>query len=479
MIMGFPKNDFADIGRMENHMAFINEAPKQVPVIYEADICVVGGSATGVFAAVRAARLGAKVVIVECQNSFGGVASNGLVGLWHTFLSTDGKKQVISGLTEETLGRMDETDHTVYGADDGKSHVFNPVELKCELDTMLQECGVKIYLHTYYAGIVTDGKDIQAIFVENKDGRGAIKAKFFIDATGDGDLCRDLKIERFENEHMQPPSYVFLHQGDDKIIVDRCQIVGSDPVTHLLNEHCEEFDIERDWGWAVKIPGHYKMKMRANTHVFNVNCAKAEDLTYAEIKGREKMRKVNKLLRKYGDPNETYSLISDCSYIGIRDTYHYKTTYQANALDLLMGQNYDDCILRGTYNVDAHHDKEGIKFLRLDGTYSVEDSYGNIREGNWRAEQGLPTDGPMPTFYQLPFKAIVQDNYSNLIAAGRMINADSSAFGALRVMVNLNQIGEAAGVAAYLAIHQNKKIQDVCGVEVAKTMSAGGSANLG
>ena len=100
-------------------MAFINEAPKQVPVIYEADICVVGGSATGVFAAVRAARLGAKVVIVECQNSFGGVASNGLVGLWHTFLSTDGKTQVISGLTEETLGRMDKIDHTIYGADDG------------------------------------------------------------------------------------------------------------------------------------------------------------------------------------------------------------------------------------------------------------------------------------------------------------------------------------------------------------------------
>ena len=177
-------------------MLFVNEAPRQIPVIHEADVCVVGGSATGVFAAVRAARLGAKVVIVECQNSFGGVASNGLVGLWHTFLSTDGKKQVISGLTEETLGRMDETDHTVYGADDGKSHVFNPVELKCELDTMLQECGVKIYLHTYYAGIVTDGNDIQAIFVENKDGRGAIKAKFFIDATGDGDLCRDEKVKR-------------------------------------------------------------------------------------------------------------------------------------------------------------------------------------------------------------------------------------------------------------------------------------------
>ena len=78
-------------------MAFINEAPKQVPVIYEADVCVVGGSATGVFAAVRAARLGAKVVIVECQNSFGGVATNGLVAVWHSFRCTENKIQTIAG----------------------------------------------------------------------------------------------------------------------------------------------------------------------------------------------------------------------------------------------------------------------------------------------------------------------------------------------------------------------------------------------
>ena len=457
-------------------MAFIQEAPKQVPVIYEADVCVVGGSATGVFAAVRAARLGAKVVIVEQQNSFGGVATNGLVTIWHSLYCTENKIQTISGLTEEVLGRLDPIDFRV---DDQFSNFFNPTELKCILDDILVEQNVKIYLHTYYAGVSVDGDDIKAIFVENKDGRGAIKAKFFIDATGDGDLCRDLGVKRFENESMQPPTYVFLHQGDDSEIVRNCKIIGSDAVTHLLNEHIDEYGIQRDWGWATPIPGIKNIKMRANTHVFNVHCGKADDLTKAEMEGRRKMRIINDLLRKYGDPNETYSLIGDCSYIGIRDTYHYSTVHQANSFDLLTGKSYDDCILRGTYNVDAHNDKDGIKFMKLNGTYSIEDSFGNIREGNWRAEQGLPTDIPMPTFYQLPFKTLVQEKYHNVIAAGRMINADASAFGALRVMVNLNQIGEAAGVAAYLAVHQNKTVQEIDGVEVAKTLSAGGSANLG
>jgi len=462
-------------------MSFINVPSKKVPVIYEADVCVVGGSCTGVFAAVRAARLGAKVVIVERLNSFGGVAANGLVSVWHTFFDTEGKRQVISGLTEELLGRMDVMDHRI-GTDrcpDSDSHFFNPIELKCELDRLLDEEKVKIYLHTYYAGLSCDGDVIDAVFVENKDGRGAIKAKFFIDATGDGDLCRDLGIERYTNSTLQPPSYVFLMQGSDGYDWRVGFENGLDPVTHLMNTHAEEFDVEPDWGWTASLPGIDNILMRANTHVFGVNCASADDLTKAEIVGREKMRKVKALLRKYGIPGERYSMVNDCSCIGIRDTYHYKTLHQANSMDLMVGKSYDDCILRGTYSIDFHTADGGLLYIKLDGSYTVEDSTGVIKVGNWREDNGLPADAPIPTFYQLPFKTIVGEKYKNFIAAGRMMNADESAFGALRVMVNLNQIGEAAGVAAYLAVHQNKSVQELDGVEVARTLAKGGSANLG
>lgn len=63
---------------------------KQLPVIDEVDICVVGGSCTGVFAAVRAARLGATVAVVEKQNGFGGVATSSLVNIWHSLYDTEG-----------------------------------------------------------------------------------------------------------------------------------------------------------------------------------------------------------------------------------------------------------------------------------------------------------------------------------------------------------------------------------------------------
>ena len=65
-----------------------------------------GGSCTGVFAAVRAARLGAKVAIVEQANGCGGVAVNGLVNVWHSFMDAEFKRQIIGGMSQEVVERL-------------------------------------------------------------------------------------------------------------------------------------------------------------------------------------------------------------------------------------------------------------------------------------------------------------------------------------------------------------------------------------
>ena len=67
-------------------MTMIWESARQIPVWDEVDVCVVGGSCTGAFAAIRAARMGLKVVLVENQGRLGGTATAGLVYIWHTLL---------------------------------------------------------------------------------------------------------------------------------------------------------------------------------------------------------------------------------------------------------------------------------------------------------------------------------------------------------------------------------------------------------
>ena len=88
------------------------------------------------------------------------------------------------------------------------------------------------------------------------------------------------------------------------------------------------------------------------------------------------------------------------------------------------------------------------------------------------------TDNQFAEYYQVPFKSLVQRKFSNLIMAGRMINSDPDAFGAVRVMVNLNQIGEAAGTAAYLAINSEADVWDIDTKKLRDTMKLGGSIML-
>jgi hypothetical protein len=162
------------------------------------------------------------------------------------------------------------------------------------------------------------------------------------------------------------------------------------------------------------------------------------------------------------------------SILGIRETVHYESDYQCKGDELLRGTVFEDAVAYGTYRVDIHHAAgAGITFRSLDGWESVHKDRNSppIRR-RWRDDNGYTL------YYQIPFRTLVQHKVSNFIAAGRMINADPGAFGAIRVMVNLNQLGEAAGVAAYWAIQNGKPIWETDAVKLRALLAAGGSASL-
>jgi flavin-dependent dehydrogenase len=138
----------------------IFEDKKEIQVLDEADICVLGGGTTGVMAAVRAARLGARVIIIEQQGNFGGNGTSGLVSVWHTMKDFDFKNQIISGLSEEIIKRLEKRDAIRINDPSSATHIsrmsristyfFNAQELKIELDNLLIESRVIMYLHTFF-----------------------------------------------------------------------------------------------------------------------------------------------------------------------------------------------------------------------------------------------------------------------------------------------------------------------------------------
>ena len=152
-------------------MNFVTEPQRQVPVIYECDLVVVGGSCTGLFAAVRAARLGLRVALVEASGRLGGVACNGLVNIWHSLYDICDEKQIISGLTEEMVNLLAAHGDAVVSKSESSAIRFNSEVLCCELDVLAKQNNIRLFLHTYYASLVKNGDRVDAVLVESKDGR--------------------------------------------------------------------------------------------------------------------------------------------------------------------------------------------------------------------------------------------------------------------------------------------------------------------
>jgi hypothetical protein len=442
------------------------EPARDIPIWHEADVCILGGSCTGVFAAIRAARLGAKVVLVEKANCFGGVATLSLVCVWHSLYDTQGERQIIGGLTQETIERLDK--HGVLKrnkkSDPSVGFTFNPEELKIELDEMVMENGITPMLHTAFCAPFIEGGQLTAVIVENKSGRGAIRAKTFVDATGDADLAARLELETYFSSHLQPSTTCAVFSGWNTLDFD------GKHYGEILRQHCAEFDLPEGFAWGAPVPGSENF-MLAATRIYGANPANAEDLTRLEIEGRRQVRAIQNIFRKASTHNRL-SLAALPSRAGLRESRHVRCSYQLTGDDVLYGKRFEDAIANGSYRVDIHHqDKPGITLRYLDGTETYNRPGYAAEVGRWRDETSTN-----PTFYQVPLRSLVpQGPFDNVVVAGRMFDADSLAHAAVRVMVNMNQTGEAAGVAAFLALDEGIGVKQVEAHKVREMLAAGGS----
>src|SRR5918994_642050 len=145
---------------------------RELPVSREADVLVIGGGPAGIGAGVAAARTGARTVLVERYGFLGGNATASLVGPFMTSFSNDGKRQIIGGVFDELVRRMEAVGGAIHpervrgGSAEsgfmqfGHDHVtpFNPEVLKVVAADMVVEAGASLVLHTSFVDpIVEDG----------------------------------------------------------------------------------------------------------------------------------------------------------------------------------------------------------------------------------------------------------------------------------------------------------------------------------
>jgi len=447
----------------------VREEARDVRVAYECDICVVGGSCTGVFAAVAAARLGAKVALIEQNGFFGGVATASLVNIWHSLYNTTGDRQIIAGLTSEVVERMCKRRAAVIGGSDNPSKyiTLNTEVLKIELDDLVTEAGVRPFLHAWFAAPVVEGGRITAAIIEDKSGRRAIRASFFIDASGDADVACRAGFECYRHLAIQPPTTCAIIRGLKAAGKRHPDFAVGKAVFDSMYPNA----LKKGFLWSAESPFGIDETMVAGTRVPEIDASDADQLTRAEIEGRRQVRDMCDILRDHFLDENLHPLVALPAKIGVRDSRHVKCRYGLSEQEVLNGVRFDDAIANGSYRVDVHYnDRPGIIFRYLDGqeVHVFEDGRKEVRR--WRDESGVS-----PTFYQVPYRCLVPQNSKNLLVAGRALDADRGAYGAVRVMVNCNQMGQAAGVAACAALQSNVDVADVNVAQLRKALAQQGA----
>ena len=160
---------------------------RELPILHQTDVLVVGGGSAGVVAAIAARRAGANVTLVERYGHFGGLWTGGLVVLILGHI-VKGGKQVCQGIGEEMMRRMDKLDGAIIDRRPGVNPTVDAEAAKYVMVEMIEEAGVDVFLHCWGVDAIVTGNTVRGVVFESKSGRQAILAKAVVDATGDGDL---------------------------------------------------------------------------------------------------------------------------------------------------------------------------------------------------------------------------------------------------------------------------------------------------
>ncbi len=430
---------------------FIHEPARRTPVIARCDVAVLGGGPAGVCAAAAAARMGKRVVLVEHYGFLGGVATAANVTIWHSLYGTDRQTRIIGGIPEEIIRNL-ASQRAIYNqAKDGETGpwVVCTETTKLVLDDLVVHSGVKLLLHTKLVDVIhQDGRAVAAL-VESKSGRHAIEADVFIDCTGDADLVRRAGVATQlggEQGQCQPPSLCF-RVGN----VDAEKIKNVDAQAELFKQPMDYNGQPYPcFFWSSVGVFDKTERMLSAVRIPHVNAADTWDLTRAEVHGRYQLRWVLAQLMNLEGWRDIH-LRDIATQIGVRESHRILADHQLTRDEVNTGHAFEDTIAQGTYPIDIHTpDGPGIAFEYLNGkTYEILSNQ-ERRMGRW---DGQPEDAPLrdTLCWRAPFRSLIPRGLTNVLAAGRCIGADHRAAGAIRVMINAMQFGQAAGTAAAMA----------------------------
>lgn len=379
-------------------MKKIDFRASDVRVVYEADVVVIGGGPAGFAAAVAAARKGLNVLLIERYGYMGGLCSGGLV------LTVPEGGNVFRDEFEARLIDMNaavtncKSPVWEWSSWDGETYKYLCIK-------MCEEAGVNMLFHSWCIGVNKDGDKIERIFLLSKAGITAVKAKMFIDCTGDGDLAEfaDIPFEFMKDGTIMPTTMMWNFAGvnadryKDMTIPKFDDMYGDKQAVSYVNLEIFNKNILNVWGGT-----------------FSPSSLDPWELTKCENDSRKLMYEyIYPMIKKQGPGCKNVYPSTSAPQLGIREGRFICGMHTMTLKDLTSDAVYDDTI-------------------------------------------GITSEGR-----HFAYGALVPQKISNILFAGRCISMDQDAQNLLREVQNCFATGFAAGIATDIILDSGCAAKDI------------------
>lgn len=431
--------------------SFLDEPARRTPIHGEYEVVVLGGGPAGIAAACAAARSGRSTILLERYGFLGGAGTAaGLSTFCGLHANVGGEhRQVVHGIAAEIQERLRALSglnepHLSF-QDRIQAQAYDISAYKVAADELLAAAGVRTLYHVFGVGVqMRSPRQIDALLLESKAGRRAIRGSIFVDGSGDGDLAAwaGAPYELGDGSgNMLYPSTMFRINGVDARKAGRAW----EGIAERM-EQAERAGRRFPRKGIIVRPQKNPIEWRANvTQVRNpdgsaVNGLDPEQMTYGEIEGRRQCLEVFDFIRETTPGFEHAYIVEIAPQLGIRETRRVIGEYMLTEDDILGCADFPDAIGVQGWPVEQHAD-------------------GRV-ELRWQAPG---TRG----FNQLPYRMIVPRGVDNLFVVGRCASMTHDGQSSARVSGPCFVMGQAAGTAADLALraHAQPRAVDVAALQ--------------
>ena len=426
------------------------------------DLVVAGGGPAGTAAAVCAARLGAKVLLVEATGCLGGMGTSGLVTAFDPM--ANGERMLVGGLMREIVVAMHKRGFLgpqVTEAFYSKRYLcwtpFRVEGYKLMLDELVASAKVEVRYFTRVIEADAVADTVKGVILQNVEGLRFVRAKTFVDATGDAVLstlcgvpCREAGRD---TPNIMPPTLCAQFGGIDW---SRAKNVNQQAL--IEKALGEGFFTYKDRHVPGLIQAGETTGMLNAGHVFRMNAVRCRSLSDGMVRGRRLVQEYLAFYRKYVPGCENAELVTTGSLMGVRESRRIVGEYELIYDDYLAQRQFTDQI--GVYNapVDIHvYDDTEAEYQRYHQEFT---KIGRLKAGEC---------------FGIPYGILVPKGWRNLWVAGRCNSSDVRVHGSIRVQPAASMMGQAAGSAAVQAIATGKPACDLDTSALVETLRRAGA----